>query len=128
VYKLDDSKITKAEVAMKVKTLITKDKFVYPVRLFLIFEDTTNSCQDPDSVEGPYAHPVIASTIKKQFYVKKSGEGNALPFYFNGGIPLPTIALAATAVSLRTSLMLMSNVHIGSLCAQRVRNRRARQE
>jgi hypothetical protein len=44
VYKLDDSKITKAEVAVKVKTLITKNKFVYPVRRLLIFEDTTNSC------------------------------------------------------------------------------------
>jgi hypothetical protein len=101
-YKLDDSKITKAEVASKVKTLTTKDKFVYPVSPSPFFEDSAHLSQDPATMEGPYTHPVIASTIKKQFYLKKSGEGNSLPFYFDGGIPLPTIALAATAVRLYT--------------------------
>jgi hypothetical protein len=40
---------------------------------------------------------VIIQTIKCALF-KPTGEGVKLPDYFEGGMPLPTIALAATAI------------------------------
>jgi hypothetical protein len=60
--------------------------------------DIVTTSQDPVSKDGPYAHASILKVIKRAFF-KTNGDALLLPAYFNDGMPLPTIALAAAAAS-----------------------------
>ncbi|KAF8874589.1 hypothetical protein BD779DRAFT_1450823, partial [Infundibulicybe gibba] len=54
--------------------------------------------KDPKERTGIYRHPIIQAVINKMWFKNKQDDGVICPEFGDGGIPIVTIALVATAV------------------------------
>jgi hypothetical protein len=73
--------------------------FIYKVRHPFSFELIANvHCQDYKNLQGVYQHPLIVMVIKAALFGSPRSPGIKHPEFFPDVLPLPTLALALTAV------------------------------